>query len=68
MLSSPLVMAHNDVEKGSLHKTPSAEIASVSDDHVFANGVKAVEATHKVYGKYSRWFLFIGYVAQDTTW
>ena len=25
-------------------------------------GVKTVEAAEKVYGKYSKWFLFIGYV------
>ena len=24
-------------------------------------GIKTVEATHKVYGKYSKWFLFVGY-------
>ncbi len=39
-----------------------------SDDHVARDdiaahtGVEAVKATHKVYGKYSRWCLFIGYV------
>lgn len=28
-------------------------------------GVKTVEAAEKVYGKYSKWFLFIGYVRRN---
>ena len=33
------------------------------DAHV---GVKKVEAAEKVYGRYSKWFLFIGYVSSRT--
>lgn len=29
-------------------------------------GVKVVEAAEKVYGRYSKWFLFIGYVRNVT--
>ena len=35
------------------------EIEAEEDAHV---GVKKVEAAEKVYGRYSKWFLFIGYV------
>ena len=35
------------------------ELHSEDDAHL---GVKAVEAAEKVYGRYSKWFLFIGYV------
>ena len=35
------------------------EIEEEKDAHV---GVKTVEAAEKVYGRYSKWFLFIGYV------
>lgn len=35
------------------------EIEEEEDAHL---GVKTVEAAEKVYGKYSKWFLFIGYV------
>lgn len=46
----------NDPESGN---APS--ILADSQDIVAHKGVKLVEATHKVYGKYSKWFLFIGY-------
>ena len=46
-------LSTKDAEKGT-----SDDVHSVSDiGHV---GVKTVQATHKVYGKYSKWFLFIG--------
>ncbi|KAG7094622.1 hypothetical protein E1B28_005446 [Marasmius oreades] len=35
-------------------------ITSISDAHKVDTGIKTVEATYKVYGKYSKWFLFIG--------
>lgn len=35
---------------------------SSSDTDDAQAGVKVVEAAEKVYGKYSKWFLFIGYV------
>lgn len=31
-------------------------------------GVKTVEAAEKVYGRYSKWFLFIGFVRSETLW
>lgn len=38
-------------------------LAEVIDAEVDAHvGVKKVEAAEKVYGRYSKWFLFIGYV------
>ena len=40
-------------------KSTSDNVHSVSD--VVHLGVKTIQATHKVYGKYSKWFLFIGY-------
>ena len=36
------------------------EIEAERDAHV---GVKTVEAAEKVYGRYSKWFLFLGYVS-----
>ena len=36
------------------------EVQEEQDAHV---GVKTVEAAEKVYGKYSKWFLFIGYAS-----
>ncbi len=36
-----------------------AELQAEQDAHL---GVKAVEAAEKVYGRYSKWFLFIGCV------
>ena len=35
------------------------EVEEEQDAHL---GVKTVEAAEKVYGRYSKWFLFIGYV------
>ena len=37
------------------------EVQEEQDAHV---GVKTVEAAGRVFGKYSRWALFIGYVAR----
>ncbi|KAF8198595.1 drug:h+ antiporter [Pholiota molesta] len=44
-----------DSEKG-----VPGDASAESVDTVAHLGVKTVEATHKVYGKYSKWFLFIG--------
>ncbi|KAF9269901.1 drug:h+ antiporter [Marasmius fiardii PR-910] len=38
----------------------SSFIASSADPAKVDTGIKTVEATHKVYGKYSKWFLFVG--------
>lgn len=35
------------------------EVEEEQDAHL---GVKTVEAAEKVYGKHSKWFLFLGYV------
>ena len=43
-----------------LDSTTVQEIHAEQDAHV---GVKTVEAAGRVFGKYSRWALFIGYVA-----
>lgn len=43
-----------------LDSTTVEQIHAETDAHV---GVKTVEAATKVFGKYSRWALFIGYVA-----
>ncbi|KAG6885294.1 hypothetical protein C0993_003578 [Termitomyces sp. T159_Od127] len=48
-------MASSIEDNKSLSLTPTREDAVVAYE-----GVKTVEATHKVYGKYSKWFLFIG--------
>ncbi|KAH0589823.1 hypothetical protein H2248_000018 [Termitomyces sp. 'cryptogamus'] len=41
--------------------SPVALTPSTSEEGIVAyEGVKTVEATHKVYGKYSKWFLFLG--------
>ena len=53
----------SDDEKNSSawsEKNPNFSSVSVLDLESHAS-VKTVEATQKVYGKYSRWFLFIGY-------
>ncbi|KAK0190166.1 drug:h+ antiporter [Armillaria mellea] len=43
------------------HKSVSTEIPRSGAEEVIAHGgVAKIKATHKVYGKYSRWFLFIG--------
>ncbi len=47
-------LSTKDAEKGT-----SDDVHSVSD--VGHLGVKTIQATQKVYGKYSKWFLFIGY-------
>ncbi|KAG6840370.1 hypothetical protein C0991_007145 [Blastosporella zonata] len=42
------------------NKSPVESVPSSSDEDIAAYaGVKTVEATHKVYGKYSKWALFI---------
>ncbi|KAH8829259.1 major facilitator superfamily domain-containing protein [Flagelloscypha sp. PMI_526] len=43
-------------------KAESVEVAvqDASQDATVTNGARTVEATHKVYGKYSKWALFIG--------
>lgn len=49
----------------SLKKKDSGSDLSARVDHFDADepqvGVKTVEAAEKVYGRYSKWFLFIGY-------
>lgn len=45
-------LSTKDAEKGT-----SDDVRSISD--VGHLGVKTIQATHKVYGKYSKWFLFI---------
>ena len=45
-----------DVENGSTRKAVVYEVAEEVDAHM---GVKKVEAAEKVYGKYSKWALFI---------
>ncbi|KAK0442475.1 drug:h+ antiporter [Desarmillaria tabescens] len=43
------------------HKSVSSEVPHLGAEEVVAHsGVAKIKATHKVYGKYSRWFLFIG--------
>ena len=41
-----------------LDSTYIQEVEAEKDAHI---GVKAVEAAEKVYGRYSKWFLFLGY-------
>ncbi|KAG6830481.1 hypothetical protein H0H92_000488 [Tricholoma furcatifolium] len=41
-------------------QSTSGSLTADSLEIVAYGGVKTVEATHKVYGKYSKWFLFIG--------
>jgi MFS family permease len=49
-------MAHSDLEKAS-HNDGTHSVVSADDSaHI---GVQRVEATHRVFGKYSRWLLFI---------
>ncbi|KAK0471517.1 drug:h+ antiporter [Armillaria novae-zelandiae] len=43
------------------HKSVSSEVPHSGAEEVVAHGgVAKIKATHKVYGKYSRWFLFTG--------
>lgn len=44
--------------KDAEHGVSSSASSSTDVAHI---GVKTVEATHKVYGKYSKWFLFVRY-------
>ena len=48
----------NDTSRGN-HAGAYVISAEEEASHI---GVKRVEATHKVYGKYSKWALFIGFV------
>ena len=54
---SPASLPEDAVPK--LDKAIEEEIHAEEDAHL---GVKAVEAAEKVYGRYSKWFLFVGYV------
>lgn len=49
--------AYDDTPK--LDSATKLEIDAEADAHL---GVRTVEAAEQVYGRYSKWFLFIGYV------
>ena len=51
---SPKSVSSDD---GVRDRATTAVTASVENEYAHV-GVKKVEATHKVYGKYSKWFLF----------
>ncbi|KAF8880998.1 drug:h+ antiporter [Infundibulicybe gibba] len=40
------------------HRSPTSAVTGAEDVSAH-EGVKTVQATHKVYGKYSKWFLFV---------
>lgn len=43
------------------NKSISSEAPHLCAEEVVAHsGVAKIKATHKVYGKYSKWFLFVG--------
>ncbi|KAF5368687.1 hypothetical protein D9615_010309 [Tricholomella constricta] len=50
---------HESGKSVSIDKKQSSELEP-SEDGVAHLGVKTVQATHKVYGRYSKWALFIG--------
>ncbi len=52
--------AHEDAVP-TLDKSIEEELEAEEDAHL---GVRAVEAAEKVYGRYSKWFLFIGCVTR----
>ncbi|KAI0329355.1 drug:h+ antiporter [Cubamyces sp. BRFM 1775] len=56
---SPSIGSDNALEAGipRLDFTTKIEIEAEEDAHL---GVKTVEAAEKVYGRYSKWFLFVG--------
>ncbi|GLB36915.1 putative major facilitator superfamily protein [Lyophyllum shimeji] len=56
-MSSGLEIAPGDSPE--VDKKAADELASLDDDLPTHLGVRTVEATHKVYGKYSKWALFI---------
>ena len=71
--SSPPVSVHCPaMESLKKHDSPLGDTPVLSIDHKLAQeieveedapaGVKTVEAAERVYGKYSKWFLFIGCV------
>jgi hypothetical protein len=49
----------HDVESGSLRKENPAVVYQTAAELDAHMGVKKVEAAEKVYGKYSKWALFI---------
>jgi hypothetical protein len=49
-------------DSGSYH-SDQADVFKADEPQI---GVKTVEAAEKVYGRYSKWFLFIGFVRSDT--
>ena len=63
MSTSEKSPSYNDLPEDAIPKLDKGyvqEVEAEQDAHV---GVKAVEAAEKVYGKYSKWFLFVGYVS-----
>lgn len=59
--------AHDGVaedEGHTLDRSVREELAAEEDAHL---GVIAVEAAEKVYGRYSKWFLFVGYVVLSSS-
>jgi len=53
---------HTDVEKDA-----AAALDISSEEEYVHQGVKTVEATNKIFGKYSKWALFVGYVSPPTS-
>ena len=53
-------------EKAGVRDVESSHSSRTADEDLAHEGVKTVEATHKVFGKYSKWFLFIRYVHNTT--
>ena len=55
-------LIHDDVPEDAIPKLDQEIIEVLQAEEDAHLGVKAVEAAEKVYGRYSKWFLFIGSV------
>jgi hypothetical protein len=53
-------------EKAGVRDVESSHSSRTADEDLAHEGVRTVEATHKVFGKYSKWFLFLRYVHNTT--
>ena len=55
-------LVHDDVPEDAIPKLDKQTVEVLQAEEDAHLGVKAVEAAEKVYGRYSKWFLFVGCV------
>ena len=55
-------LVHDDLPEDAIPKLDKQTVEVLQAEEDAHLGVKAVEAAEKVYGRYSKWFLFVGCV------